>query len=145
MKRAILCLLAFVTIAALPVGLQAATKVVPPIYKITSYEGDNPVLVQTIAVPGISVDAARDAVERAARNREWSVERLNNGDVQTKLVHRSNDATLTFKFKDGSIEVWSVSYKIDKRTKVRKEREEPEGWIRNLHKDVLALLGLLPE
>lgn len=120
---------------------------IPPIMKVT-YAGklsSEPVLVQVISVAGVSNEAVKEAIVRAATNRKWAVETLKDGTVQTKLVHRANDSTLTFKVKDGKIEIYSVSYKIDKKTQVRKEREEPEGWIRNLHKDILALLGLLPK
>jgi hypothetical protein len=130
-----------------PLASQAATKTVPPVKKVT-YEGklsSEPVHVQTIAVPGVSVDAAKNAVERAALKRGWEVKSLKNGDIETELVHRTFESTLTFKFSEDAIEVWSVSYNINKNTLDRRKRDEPEGWIRNLHKDVLDLLGLLPK
>ena len=129
---------------AAPFGCQ--TETVPPLREVTyaSRLSDEPVLVQVIQTPGIPVEAARAAVLQATKKRGWKVESLDNGDVRTSLVHRISDATLTFTFSDGKVEVYSVSYKIDKNTQARIEREEPEGWIRNIHKDVLALLGLLP-
>jgi hypothetical protein len=145
MNRTLISLLAILLFTAISADVEAKTTKVPPILKV-SYEeklSSEPVLVQVIPVPGISVEAAKDAVTRAAMVRKWTVETLDNGDIQTNLVHRSSDSTLTFKFKTGEIEVWSVSYKINKKTKARKSRDEPEGWIRNLHKDILDLLGLL--
>ena len=127
--------------------MEAATKTVPPVLKV-KYEdkmSSEPVRVQTISLPGISEDAARDAVTRAAMGRQWAVETLDNGDIQAKLVHRTFDSTLTFKVNAGKVHVWSVSYRISKKTQARRYRDEPEGWIRNLHKDILDLLGLLPK
>lgn len=118
---------------------------IPEIMDVTygSKDSSEPVLVQRINLPGISADTADAVVIRALKGRKWAYKKLENGDIQAKLVHRSFDSTLTFKVMDGSIEIWSVSYEINKKTQVRKERDEPEGWIRNLHKDILSFLGLL--
>ncbi|HSH09927.1 MAG TPA: hypothetical protein VK995_06035 [Oceanipulchritudo sp.] len=137
----------FVFMVTVIASITAHAADIPPIMKVT-YAGklsSEPVLVQVIAVPGVSTEAVQDAIVRAASNRKWTVETLDDGTVQTKLVHRANESTLTFKVKNEKIEIYSVSYKIDKKTQARKGREEPEGWIRNLHKDILALLGLLPK
>ena len=93
----------------------------------------------------MSGEAANDAIIRAARGRKWACKELENGDIEAKLVHRSFDSTLTFKLREGTIEVWSVSYKTsyrksNKKYIERKKREEPESWIRNLHKDILVYL-----
>jgi len=113
-----------------------------------SYEGklsSEPVLVQSIDVDSNSEEAALDAVRTAATNRGWTVSDLENGSVMTKLTHRSYESTLTFTYNNGNIEVYSVSYKINKNTLKRKARKEPAGWIRNLHKDILVQLGLMDE
>lgn len=129
-----------------PIGIQVQAEGIPKIMEV-NYESklsNEPVLVQRITVPGVSVDVASDAVYRSAIGRKWKTDKLDNGDIQTKLTHRGYESTLIFKFKEPYIEVWSLSYKVDKKNLARKERKEPEGWIRNLHKDILSLLGLLP-
>lgn len=143
MKNSLLSL--FGLFVMITMGVQADAGTIPDIRDVSYKDkiSSEPVLVQVINIPDISSESARDAVTRAAMGRKWSIEKLENGDIQTKLLHRSFDSTLTFKVKDGSIEVWSVSYEIKKKTQVRVKRDEPSGWIRNLHKDILTLLRLL--
>ena len=126
------------------VGCQTDT--VPPLLDV-AYAGrlsDEPVLVQVFSVSGKSDKAIKDAIVRAATVRQWEVTQLDDGSIQTKLQHRSSDSTLWFTCENGQVEIHSVSYEIDKNTLVRKKRAEPTTWIRNLHKDVLVILGVLP-
>ena len=123
------------------------TETVPPLLDV-AYASDissEPVLVQSFSVAGKSEQEVRKAIIRAATVREWDVEELDDGRIQAKLVHRTSDSTLWFTTGNGQVKIHSLSYEMDKKTQARKERAEPEGWIRNLHKDILELLGLLPE
>ena len=126
------------------VGCQ--TETVPPLLDV-AYSSDlssEPVLVQVFSTAGKSDKAVKDAITRAATAREWDVTELDDGRIKTTLVHRTSDATLWFTVENGQVKIHSVSYEIDKNTLERKKRAEPEGWIRNLHKDILEMLGLLP-
>ena len=112
-----------------------------------SYNGklsEEPVLVQIFSVGDAGDEAVKDAIIRAATVRGWEVNDLGDLKIQTKLVHRSADSTLIFEYGDSRVNIYSVSYKINKNSQVRIERAEPEGWIRNLHKDILENLGLIP-
>ena len=144
MKRLITLSSLIVILMAAPIGCQ--TKTVPSVNKVSyaSKLSDEPVLVQTFPVAGASDMAVKDAIVKSATVRGWEVTELEGNRIQTHLVHRSSESTLTFEYGNGQVRIYSVSYKIDKNTQNRIEREEPEGWIRNLHKDILENLGLLP-
>ena len=126
------------------VGCQ--TETVPPLLDV-SYKSDlssEPVLVQVFSTSGKSDKAVKDAITRAASIREWDVTELDDGRIKMSLVHRTSDSTLWFTVENGQVKIHSVSYEIDKNTLERTKRSEPAGWIRNLHKDILEMLGLLP-
>ena len=142
MKYLLMC-----SAVALLILTRCQTETVPPLLDVsyTSDKSSEPVLVQIFSVAGKSEQEVRKAIIRAATVREWDVEELADGRIQAKLAHRTNDSTLWFTTGGGQVKIHSLSYEIDKKTQARKERAEPEGWIRNLHKDILELLGLLPE
>lgn len=121
------------------------TETVPPLLAVSykSSLSSEPVLVQAFSTAGKSDQAVKDAITRAASIRQWDVTQLDDGRIQASLVHRTTDSTLWFTVENGQVKIHSVSYEVDKNTLERKKRAEPEGWIRNLHKDILELLGLI--
>ena len=143
MKRLILItaiLPAFLWIA----GCQ--TETIPPVNEVAyaSKLSDERVLVQSIVLDGVSEGEIQSAILQATRNRGWEVTDLGSDGILAELVHRSHESKLTFEYGDGWIKIYSLSYKIDKDSQNRIERDEPEGWIRNLHKDILEILDRLP-
>ena len=123
------------------------TKTVPPLLDV-SYAGklsDEPVMVQSFSIPGESTATIRSAVITAARHRGWDVTEQEDGRIRAYLKHRTSESTLFFDVAGTTVDIYSVSYEIDKKTQARKGREEPEGWIRNLHKDLLVRFGLLTD
>ncbi len=140
MKRLIL-----ITLLALIPLVGCQTDTVPPLLDVAyaARLSDEPVLVQVFSVSGKSDRAIKDAIVRAANIRQWEVTQLDDGSIQTKLRHRSSESTLWFTCENGQVEIHSLSYEIDKNTLVRKKRAEPAAWIRNLHKDILVILGVL--
>ena len=137
----------FLVVMGLVVLTGCQTDTVPPLMDV-SYTGrlsDEPVLVQVIEAPGVSAEELKEAIIRATTKRGWEVTDMAEDGVLARLVHRQHDSTLTFEPADGRVEVYSVSYEIDKKTGEREIRGEPEGWIRNLHKDILTYVGALPE
>lgn len=122
------------------------TEVVPPINEVTyaSKLSEEPVLVQSFMVDGVSAEEIENSIVQAATKRGWDVTDLGEEGIAASLVHRGYDSTLTFEYGEGWVKIYSVSYEIDKESKVREERAEPESWIRNLHKDILEILGRLP-
>ena len=127
-------------------GLDGKTSTVPEINKVTyaSKLSDEPVLVQTFSVAGKEESEVKNAIWKSATKRSWTVDATDSGDIEAKLKHRGSESTLTFKVADETVKIYSVSYKINKKTGERITRSEPEGWIRNLHKDILVNLGMLP-
>jgi hypothetical protein len=110
------------SLSILSVGCQ--TKTVPSIKEVSyaSPMGSEPVVVQTISVPGKSEQEVKRAITRAAIGREWDVQELGDGRIQAKLVHRTHDSTLWFSYSSGTITISSLSYEINKTTQERKER-----------------------
>lgn len=133
-------------VAALAFQVGCQTETVPPLMEV-GYAGklsDEPVLVQSFSVGSVTDAALKDAIISAATRRGWEVTDLGDNRIQTQLTHRSAESTLTFEYGDSQVKIYSVSYEIDKGSERRIKRAEPDGWIRNLHKDILDLLGLLP-
>ena len=134
------------TLIALLALVGCQTETVPPLLDV-SYQSDmsaEPVLVQVFSTAGKSDKAVKDAIKRAASMRQWDVTELDDGRIKASLLHRTSDSTLWFSVDNGQVKIHSVSYDIDKNTLERVKRAEPAGWIRNLHKDILEMLGLLP-
>jgi len=143
MKRFIL-LSIFLSVILAIAGCQTST--VPEINDVSyaSSLSDERVLVQSFNIDGVSEEEIQDAILQAARSRGWEVTDPGEDGIVTELTHRDFESTLTFEYGSGWVKIYSLSYKIDEDTLQRIERDEPEGWIRNLHKDILEILGRLP-
>jgi hypothetical protein len=102
---------------------------------------EEPLLVQSFSVSGSNKELIHDAIVKSALNREWTITDNQSGIVSCQLTHRTYDSTLTFNYNKEKVEIYSVSYKINKSTKKRLKRSEPDDWIRNLQKDILVFLG----
>jgi hypothetical protein len=118
---------------------------IPPLNKVAYADNlsGEPVLVQTIDVDQSSAAVVEQAIIKAATKRGWTISMPEQGVVQAKLMHRKHDSTLQFKYDARSIRIYSQSYRVDTYGK-RLRRDEPDGWIRNLHRDILQMLGLMP-
>jgi len=77
----------------------------------------------------------RATLLRAATARRWTIVERQDGRIVINLAHRGYDATLTLVYDDDSIDIYSDSWRVNKKGE-RKKREDPEGWIINLAKDI---------
>ncbi len=94
-------------------------------------------LAFTISVPEgkLTLKQIHDAVIRAAIGREWSVKEDNDTKVVVYLLHRKNEATVTFQITEKSVEAYCAGYAVDKNGQ-RKKPEQPAGWLNYLKKDI---------
>jgi len=94
-------------------------------------------LAFTISVPEgkLSLKQIHDAVIRAAIGREWTVKEDNETKVIVYLLHRKNEATVTFLITEKSVEAYCAGYEVDKSGN-RKKPEQPTGWLNYLKKDI---------
>lgn len=91
----------------------------------------------TIALPEgkVSREQAHDAVVRAAIGREWNVKEDHKARVVVYLLHRRNEATVTFLISGEAIEAHCVGYAVDKAGN-REKPEQPTGWLNYLKRDI---------
>lgn len=132
-------LFVFMTLAPVFADANQGGKI-PPLLPVqyAAKLSSEPVLVQRFAVSADSAATVNAAIVRALRNRGWEVTPA-EGRIEAGLTHRAFDSSLTFVYTQNSVEIYSVSYRINKQGN-RLRRDEPVSWIRNLHKDILANL-----
>ena len=94
-------------------------------------------LAFTIPVPEgrVSLKQVHAAVLQGAIGREWNVKQDTETKVIIYLLHRRNEATVTFLISATSVEAYCVGYAVDKAGN-RKKPEQPEGWLNNLRQDI---------
>lgn len=94
-------------------------------------------LAFTIPIPEgrVSLKQVHAAVLQGAIGREWGVKQDTETRVIIYLLHRKNEATVTFLISEKSVEADCVGYAVDKSGN-RKNPEQPEGWLRNLRQDI---------
>jgi hypothetical protein len=86
--------------------------------------------------PEIDRAGAMNACVKAALGRKWDIVTKQDGVLKINLKQRGWDATVYFVVKDSVVELYSDSYVVNKKTGERKKKKDPEGWLRNLEKDV---------
>jgi hypothetical protein len=123
-RAAFLTIAAVVCAALLPVPAPNSTADMGP-------------LAFTIPVPEgrVSLKQVHAAVLRGAIGREWGVKEDTETKVIIYLLHRRNEATVTFLISDKSVEAYCVGYAVDKSGN-RKKPEQPEGWLKYLREDI---------
>ena len=96
----------------------------------------------TVSVPEgkLSLKQIHDAVIRTAIGREWNVKEDGETKVVIYLLHRKNEATVTFLITEKAVEAYCVGYVVDKAGN-RKKPEQPSGWLSNLKKDLTKLIN----
>ncbi len=122
----------------LPVlAIFAAVAVAPILRAADDASSEMGPLAFTISVPEgkLSLKQIHDAVVRASIAREWSVKEDNETKVIVYLLHRKNEATVTFQITEKSVEAYCVGYEVDKSGN-RKKPEQPTGWLNYLKKDI---------
>lgn len=94
-------------------------------------------LAFTIPVPEgkVSLKQVHPAVLQGAIGREWGVKQDTETKVIVYLLHRKNEATVTFLISEKSVEPYCVGYAVDKSGN-RTKSEQPEGWLKNLRQDI---------
>jgi hypothetical protein len=74
-------------------------------------------------------------VIRAALRREWKVIQEENERIVIYLLHRKQEATVTFLITDHSVEAYCVGYQVDNAGE-RKAPEQPTRWLNYLKADI---------
>jgi hypothetical protein len=94
-------------------------------------------LAFTIPVPEgkLTLKQIHDAVLRGVLNREWTVKEDNETKLVAYLLHRKNEATVTFQLTEKSVEAYCLGFEVDKNG-TRKKPEQPTGWLKFLKKDI---------
>lgn len=107
-------------------------------------ENDNDwgILAFTIPLPEgkVSQKQVHAAVLKAAIGREWSVKVDLANKVVIHLLHRSNEATVTFLISEKNIEAYCLGYAVDKQGN-HKKPEQPERWLNYLKKDITEAIN----
>lgn len=89
----------------------------------------------------ISSERILELTESSLQNRAWKNITVSGNQVQATLSHRGIDASLRVVVEGSTVNIFSDSWRLDDKGN-RKYREHPEGWIRNLEKDIRAGLGV---
>lgn len=94
----------------------------------------------TIPIPSeIDTSFAKNSCINAALAREWDIVSKKGNIIEINLAHRSWNATVFFVVNDDEIVMYSDSYVVNKKTGERKRKKDPEGWLKNLRKDIEKL------
>lgn len=92
--------------------------------------------VGTITVPeGFKASEVKAVLVTSLVAREWSVKEQTGDRVVGYLNHRGNEATITLVYDAKQIVMHCVGWKTD-RNGQRVKPEMPDGWIKNLQKDI---------
>jgi hypothetical protein len=94
-------------------------------------------LAFTVAVPEnrLSLKQIHAAVVNSAMRREWLVKDNSETRPVIYLLHRGNEATVTFLITEKSVEAYCVGFAVDKAGN-RKKPEQPTGWLKYLNRDI---------
>lgn len=96
----------------------------------------------TIFVPaGLSLEDVRSVITLSLAQREWTVKERFDNRVVGVLVHRGRDARLTLNFDTEKVDLYCVGWRLN-RSGERVRPEQPEGWIKNITKDITERLNL---
>lgn len=104
-----------------------------------SADPDEPALVSHFPRE-VSVQEAQDAVVRSLRNREWNITSTSDDGAEARLFHRRYDSRIRVEVSPNEMKIYSDSWLVD-RNGERVRREHPEGWLRNIERDVRRSLG----
>ncbi len=94
-------------------------------------------LAFTIPVPEgrVSLKQVHAAVLQGALGRQWGVKQDTEAKVIIYLLHRKNEATVTFLISEKSVEAYCVGYAVDESGN-REKPQQPERWLKNLRQDI---------
>lgn len=93
----------------------------------------------------------QSAIERAFNGRRWIITKKTDAMVIGELNHRGYEAKLTVVYSPTEIKFYDDSYKLRKNKKTntysndpgyKKVKSAPEGWLRNLEKDIKRFLNV---
>lgn len=91
------------------------------------------------------------AIERAFNGRRWIVTEKTSDKVIGELNHRGYEARLTVVYNASEIKFYDDSYKLRKGKKTntysndqtyKRVKSSPDGWLRNLEKDIKRFLNV---
>lgn len=95
-----------------------------------------------VAVPeGLAAGEVKDAIVGVLIGRQWRVKSKSDSEVVGYLKHRSNEATVTMTYDTTKVSIYCVGYEINKKTGERKKPEQPAGWLKFLHQDLLKTMN----
>lgn len=128
----------------LTIGLAAVLLVgcqVPQSTRIASAAApDEPVLISEFP-ESFPVSKVRDAVLKSVRERGWTVGQTTGTSVRASLVHRGFESNIHVEAAGSRITIYSDSWRVDRQGE-RLNPEHPDGWLRNIERDVRRSLGL---
>lgn len=90
--------------------------------------------------PGLDQAAAMKACVNSALGRKWGIVTKQDDILEINLKQKGWDATAYFVVKDDVVVLYSDSYVVDKKTGEKKKKKDPDGWLRNLEKDVRVFM-----
>lgn len=87
------------------------------------------------------VSEVHRAVVDSLTDRRWQLGQITDTSVRASLVHRGFESNIHVEVKSSGIEIYSDSWRIDRQGE-RLNPEHPDGWLRNIERDVRRSLGL---
>jgi hypothetical protein len=95
----------------------------------------------SVSIPRVIDGAgAMNACVKAALGRKWNIVTKQDSILEINLKQKGWDATAYFVVKDDVVVLYSDSYVVNKKTGERKKKKDPDGWLRNLEKDVKVFM-----
>lgn len=80
------------------------------------------------------------ACVKTALGRKWGIMTKQDDVLEVNLKQKGWDATAYFVIRDDVVVLYSDSYVVDKKTGEKKKKKDPQGWLRNLEKDVKVFM-----
>ena len=90
--------------------------------------------------PKIDQAGAMKACVKTALGRKWDIVTKQDDVLEINLKRKGWDATAYFVVRDDVVVLYSDSYVVNKKTGERKKKKDPDGWLRNLEKDVKVFM-----
>lgn len=99
--------------------------------------GEKDTLAFSITLPEgrTTIRDLHNYVIRAALNREWTIQQEETERVVIHLLHRKQEATVTFLITDHSVDAYCVGYQVDNAGE-RKAPVQPTRWLNYLKADI---------
>ncbi len=87
------------------------------------------------------IHEVRGAVLASLEGRDWFLGRATETSVRASRIYRGFDSNIHIEIASSRITIYSDSWRIDRQGE-RLSPEHPDGWLRNIERDVRRSLGL---